>query len=72
MTSTSKTMLVTSWRAKTSRATSRRKPLNPHCVSWIGPTTQIDASRWNVLPSARRQPGCEARMSDPSGWIRDP
>ena len=72
MTSTSNTMLVIFWRPKTSVATSRWKPLNPHCVSWTGPTTQIEASAWNVLPSARRQAGCEARMSEPSGWIREP
>ena len=72
MTSTSKTMLVTSWRANTSRATSRRKPLNPHCVSWIGPTTQTEARRWNILPRRRRQTGWDLRMSLPSGWIRLP
>ena len=72
MTSTSNTMLVTFWRANTSRATSRWKPLNPHCVSCTGPTTHSDASAWNDLPRTRRHAGCEARMSDPSGWIRLP
>ena len=58
MTSTSNTMLVTFWRANTSWATSRRNPLNPHCVSCTGPTTQTEASRWNALPRKRRHPGC--------------
>ena len=72
MTSTSNTMLVIFWRANRSRATSRRKPLNPHWVSWTGPTTHADASRWNVLPRKRRHGGWVLRMSEPSGWIREP
>ena len=52
MSSTSKTMLVTTCRAKRSCAASRRKPLNPHCVSLTGPVTQIDASTWKTLPSS--------------------
>ena len=28
--------------------------------------------RWKVLPSSRRHAGCDVRMSEPSGWIREP
>ncbi len=64
MSSTSKTMLETRWSLNRSWAASRVNPLNPHCVSWTGPTAQIEASEWNVLPSARRKSGWLARMSD--------
>src|SRR6266550_7617167 len=47
-------------------------PLKPHWVSCTGPTTQIEASRWNALPSIRRYHGWLFRMSEPSGWIRLP
>ena len=57
------------------RRPSRVKPLNPHWVSWTGPTTQTEASRWNALPeqppvarlaaracpSRRAGSGCRAR-----------
>ena len=55
MSSTSKTMLRDPLpREQVVRRGSRVKPLNPHWVSWTGPTTQTDASTWKTWPSSRR------------------
>ena len=68
MTSTSNTMLVTCWRANTSRATSRRKPLNPHCVSCTGPDDpqrrqQVERLAEQPPPARAARRACRSRRA---------